>query len=104
MLKFPWVDIRDSQNDTISLLSFFDPGCRAFLLASLIYISRVADPMVDGMNMWPVLQANLSSPRQGFAYNIDKTGDIAAIRYCHYHNSTNKDMSICQTRMFNDLK
>eukprot|EP00117_Sycon_ciliatum_P039228 scpid57202/ scgid0970/ Arylsulfatase J len=45
---------------------------------------KVEDPEMDGMDMWPALQNNLTSPRTGFVYNIDKTGNVSAIRVGQY--------------------
>ena len=36
--------------------------------------------MLDGIDMWAALKSNLTSPRSGFVYNIDKTGNVSAIR------------------------
>ncbi|XP_065187652.1 arylsulfatase J-like isoform X2 [Sycon ciliatum] len=39
---------------------------------------------IDGLDVWPALQNNLTSPRTGFVYNIDKTGNVSAIRVGQY--------------------
>ncbi|XP_065187655.1 arylsulfatase I-like [Sycon ciliatum] len=39
---------------------------------------------IDGLDVWPALQNNLTSPRTGFVYNIDETGNVSAIRVGKY--------------------
>ncbi|KAL3843147.1 hypothetical protein ACJMK2_021099 [Sinanodonta woodiana] len=55
------------------------------LFPTLLHVAGgIPDPGIDGMNMWPTISENKSSPRTEFIYNIDEIDKNAAIRVGDY--------------------